>query len=160
VVEVSEPPSFLSSAARTDVGEQPDQADLLIAEAQFERGLDMMKTGNPDGGEAQMQQFVRDWPRHPKADNALYLAGASALAQGNPERAVAHFEEVISHYPAGDAVLEAMLRLGECRLKLNHPREARATWEKIVSTYPGTGAAVQAQALLFSASSRSAVAPP
>ena len=138
---------------------EPDEADLSMAEAQFDHGLEMMKTGNAEAGVAQMQQFVTDWPRHPKADNALYFAGLALAADKDFERAAALFDRVIANYPAGDAVLDSMLKLADCRARLNKPREARATWEKIVSNYPGTAAASQAQARLSSARSTSTGTP-
>lgn len=168
VVEVSEPPESITrelkqredDADAKDEGKDapPDDADLSMAEAQFERGLESMKTGNSEAGIAQMQQFVTDWPRHPKADNALYLAGTSFFAVKDYEHALPLFERVIGQYPAGDALLDSMLKLAECRLKLRGPREARATWEKIISGYPGTTAATQAQARLHS-SQTSAASP-
>jgi tol-pal system protein YbgF len=120
----------------------------------------MMKTGNSETGVAQMQQFVNDWPRHPKADNALYFSGMAFMAEKDFEHATQQFDRVISQYPAGDAVLDSMLKLAECRLKLNRLREARATWEKIVSGFPGTAAATQAQARLTSSSSQTPVGSP
>ena len=151
-VEISEPPEALTQAFKNEAAASPDEADVAMADGQFERGLGMMKTGNSEAGIAQMQQFVTDWPRHPKADNALYLAGMAFLAIKDFEHATEQFERVISQYPAGDAVLDSMLKLADCRLKLRGPREARATWEKIVTGYPGTAAASQAQARLSSSS--------
>lgn len=169
-VEVSEPPETFAqalevsdatlAASAATAAQPPDDADLAMADAQFERGLSMMKTGNPEAGIAQMQQFVNDWPRHPKADNALYLAGMAFVAEKDFEHAHGLFERVLAQYPAGDAVLDSMLKLAECRLKLNRPKEARATWEKIVSGYPGTTAATQAQARLVSQSSQPSTASP
>lgn len=150
-VEVAEPPETLVQEFKNDAP-APDEADQAMADAQFERGLNMMKTGNSESGIAQMQQFVNDWPRHPKADNALYFSGMAFLSMKDFEHATEQFERVINQYPAGDAVLDSMLKLAECRLKLNRPREARATWEKIVTGFPGTAAATQAQARLVSSS--------
>lgn len=149
-VEISEPPEALIKEFTQGSSVQEDQADLTMADAQFDRGLSLMKTGNSEGGVAQMQQFIADWPRHPKADNALYFSGLALLAQKDFERATEHFDRVIRQYPAGDAVLDSMLKLAECRFKLNQPLEARSTWEKIINTYPGTSAATQAQARLHS----------
>ncbi|MDP1828586.1 MAG: tetratricopeptide repeat protein [Archangium sp.] len=149
-VEIAEPPEAITQEFKNDP--PPDDADLSMAEAQFDRGLSMMKTGSSETGIAQMQQFVTDWPRHPKADNALYFSGMAFLAMKDFEHATEQFERVINQYPAGDAVLDSMLKLADCRLKLKGPREARATWEKIVSGFPGTAAATQAQARLVSSS--------
>lgn len=155
-VAVSEPPEGLVEELRAPddakQGEAPDAADLAMADAQFERALDAMKTGNPEGGVAQMQQFVADWPKHPKADNALYFSGLTMMSQKDFVQAAGNFQQVITRYPAGDAVLDSMLKLAECRLKLNQTQEAKATWEKIVSSFPGTAAATQAQARLASLS--------
>lgn len=136
-----------------------DEADLAMGEAQYERAMDALKTGNAEGGVAQMQQFVTDWPRHPRADNALYFAGLALLADKDFEGAAPLFERVLAQYPAGDAVLDSMLKLAECRYKLNRPREAKATWEKIVASFPGTAAATQAQARLASLSTSLASTP-
>lgn len=160
-VEVAEPAETIAQALTAEEPEvsAPDAADLAMADAQFERGMSMMKTGNPQAGVAQMQQFVNDWPRHPKADNALYLAGMAFLADKDFEPAQDQFARVIAQYPAGDAVIDSMLKLAECRLKLNRPREARATWEKIVSSFPGTAAATAAQARLASLSQAPVASP-
>lgn len=155
-VEISEPPETLTQEFKTDA---PEEVDVSLAEGQFERGLSMMKTGNSEAGIAQMQQFVTDWPRHPKADNALYFSGIAFLAVKDFEHAHVQFERVIDHYPAGDAVLDSMLKLADCRLKLKGPREARAVWEKIVVGFPGTAAATQAQARLLSSSQTPAGSP-
>ncbi len=156
-VEVEEPAETVVETLRGQevAAPEPDEADLAMAESQFERALSMMKTGNSEGGVAQMQQFVTDWPRHPKADNALYFAGLALMAEKDFEHASGLLERVLAQYPAGDAVLDAMLKLAECRLKLNRPREAKATWERIVSSFPGTAAATQAQARLASLSASS-----
>lgn len=156
-VEISEPPETITQELKS---EPPDDADLAMAEAQFARGLEMMKTGQSESGVAQMQQFVTDWPRHPKADNALYLSGMAFLSAKDLEHATQQFERVINQYPAGDAVLDSMLRLADCRLKLKGPREARATWEQIVASFPGTAAATQAQARLLNSSSQTPVGSP
>lgn len=152
-------PLTRSSTPPPSPNSEPDEADIAMADTQFERGLDMMKTGNAEAGIAQMQQFVSDWPRHPKADNALYFAGLAWVADKDFEKAAGLFERVLAQYPAGDAVLDSMLKLADCRQKLNKTREARATWEKIVTNYPGTAAATQAQARLSSARASTVATP-
>ncbi|MEW6434274.1 MAG: tol-pal system protein YbgF [Myxococcota bacterium] len=165
-VSVVEPPAEVLEAlgdSKTS-GSNPaavsdDPTDLAIAEAQFERALDALKTGNAQGGVQAMQQFVAEWPRHPRADNALYFAGVGLMSEGEYEDAASSFQRVTAEYPAGDAVVDAMLKLADCRLKLKQPREAKITWERIVQNYPGTAAATQAQARLSSHSAASAATP-
>lgn len=101
-----------------------------------------------------MQRFVADWPKHSKADNALFLIGMAHWTDRDFVRAQDTFERVVNQYPAGDAVVEAMLKLAECRFKLSRIADARVTWERVVSSYPGTPAAQTAQQRLLSLSTR------
>ncbi len=163
-VVVVEPPAEVvdelrDARAGASAASEADASQLAIADAQFERALDAMKTGNAEGGVQAMQQFVAEWPRHPRADNALYFAGVGYLSEGAIEAAASAFQRVLAEYPAGDAVLEAMLKLADCRLKLKQPREAKSAWERIIQTYPGTAAAAQAQARLSSHSAALAASP-
>ncbi|MCU0697310.1 MAG: tetratricopeptide repeat protein [Myxococcaceae bacterium] len=148
-VDVVEPPA----AVLSNVGDGSDEpraneADDALVEQQFQAGLDALKTGNPEGGVAQLQQFARDWPRHPKADNALYYAAVGLMAAREFKDAENVLEAAVRQYPAGDATIDSWLKLAECRARLNRHADARATWEKIVSSYPGTQAATTAQARL------------
>ncbi|MEW5737428.1 MAG: tetratricopeptide repeat protein [Myxococcota bacterium] len=163
-VTVVEPPEGvvdeLRNADPAKAASDPDDpTDVAIADAQFERALDSLKTGNSQGGVQGMQKFVVDWPRHPRADNALYFAGVGLMSLEDFEGAASSFQRVTAEYPAGDAVVDSMLKLADCRVKLKQPKEARTTWERIVHSYPGTPAAQQAQARLTSHSAAQAASP-
>jgi tol-pal system protein YbgF len=145
-------PSEAAMAALNEASKPMDDDSADFAEAQYAKAFSLMNTGNTERGVAQMQQFVMDWPRHPKADNALYFSGLALMNSQQFEAAVSQFETVISKYPAGDANLDALSRLAECQVKLKNDRSARATLEKIVSNYPGTLAASTAQQRLKSGS--------
>lgn len=150
-VEVTEPSEAVLS--EPPAAEAEDASAQLQADAEFESALSLMKTGSGAAGAAQMRQFVADWPRHPRADNALYFAGLAEMGDENWPAATLAFEQVLAQYPAGDAVLDSMLKLAECEVRSNQPKRARATWQRIVASYPGTPAAVQAQARLANTSS-------
>ncbi len=160
-VEVAEPtPDTVIDLKSTPQGAPMGEADTIVADSQFQNGSEALNTGNAEGGISQLLQFATDWPRHPKADNALYLAGLGMVALKDYEQASKTFDQVVQKYPAGDAVLDSMLKLAECRVKLNKPKEAKATLERIVSGFPGTSAASQAQARLASLPSASNAATP
>ncbi len=155
-VEVAEPPEGLVDELKND---KPDETDQAFAEAQYAKGVEAIKTGNIEGGTAQLLQFVSDWPRHPRADNALLYVGVALMAQQDWAGAAQTFERVTVAYPAGDSVLEALLKVAECRVRLKQPAQAKATLERIISNYPGTPAASQAQATLATLASNSKSAP-
>lgn len=146
-VEVVEPP--LASIAVTDVpDEAPDAQENAAIEQLYLQGVDALKTGNTEGGIASLRQFAHDWPKHPRADNALFYAAVGLMAAREFHDAELVLEQAVRQYPAGDATLESMVKLAECKSRLNRQADARATWEKIVASYPGTQAATLAQARL------------
>lgn len=156
-VEVVEPPVAIVDelAPAVDAApEPPDAVEVAALEQQYLQGVDALKTGNSEGGVALLQQFARDWPKHPRADNALFYAAVGLMAQREFKDAETLLEQAIRQYPAGDATLDSLVKLAECRSRLNRQADARATWEKIVATYPGTQAATLAQSRLASASKK------
>jgi TolA-binding protein len=151
-VPVQEPPQGLVGELRPQAARGDDAAELLEAQGAYDRGLDALRTGNAEGGIGQLLQFVSDWPRHPRADNALHAVGLALIARQDFTGASQQFERVLAVYPAGDAVVEAMLKLAECRLALKQPQLARIAWERVVTSFPGTPAATLASARLQSLS--------
>ncbi|MFZ5471295.1 MAG: tetratricopeptide repeat protein [Myxococcota bacterium] len=139
----------LASPPATEPSEEIE-LDPAVGEAMFENGLSALKTGNVAGGVDSLLRFVEQFPKHAKADNALYFSGVGLMSLEALEDAATTFGRVLSAYPASDAVVDAMLKLAECNVKLNRPAEARAVYEKIVSTFPGSAAATQASARLAS----------
>lgn len=140
----------LKKAAAAPAADQSADLDPDIGDAFYEQGLAALKTGNVEGGIADLQRFAADSPRHPHADNAIYFVGLGQMGLNDFDGAARSFEEVITRYPAGDAVLDSLLKLGECRVRLNKPADARVVYQKIVSSYPGTTAATAAKARLTS----------
>lgn len=122
------------------------------SELEFDAGLTALKTGNVSGGVNRLQRFASDYPKHPKADDALYLSGIGLMGLGNYEAAAASFEQVLANYPAGNVVQDSMLRLAECRMRLNKVSDARKVYTQLVTRFPGTPAAAQAEQRLGSLS--------
>ncbi len=152
----------LSSPGSTTPGPSGAPADEMqeqVADEQYDQGVASLKTGNIEGAIKTLTSFSHEWPKHPRADNALYFAGVGQMALKEFENAEKTFHDALTKYPAGDAVLDSMLKLAECRYKLKRPNDARATWEKIVTTFPGTAAATAAQQRLASLSAGKPASP-
>ena len=156
-VEVVEPPIAIVDELAPAVelpADPPDATENAFLEQQYLQGVDALKTGNAAGGITMLQQFARDWPKHPRADNALFFAAVGLMAAREFKDAETVLEHSVRQYPAGDATVDSMMKLAECRSRLNRQADARATWEKIVANYPGTQAATLAQSRLASASQK------
>jgi len=93
-------------------------------------------------------KFVKVYPKHPYANNALYWTGESYYSLGNYEKAAFYFKEVIGKYPKGSKVPDALLKLGYTYAKLNKKKTARDYLFKLMDQYPFSEAAQKAQAKL------------
>nr|WP_242589606.1 tetratricopeptide repeat protein [Corallococcus macrosporus] len=133
-----------SGSAAPSRMEVPEK-DPDILDAEYERAVAMLRTGNVEGGVETLLRFASENPRHPRADNALYFSGLGQMGLKDTPAAVKTFERLIKNYPAGDAVQDGMLRLAECRVRLNQAVDARALYTRVVTQFPGTAAATQAE---------------
>jgi tol-pal system protein YbgF len=120
------------------------------SELEFDAGLTALKTGNVSGGVSRLQRFASEYPKSPKADDALYFSGIGLMGLGDYETAAASFEQVLANYPAGNVVQDSMLKLAECRMRLNKVSDARKVYTQLVTRFPGTPAAAQAEQRLGS----------
>ncbi|MET0403938.1 MAG: tetratricopeptide repeat protein [Cystobacter sp.] len=141
---------FVSAGSDGDEASQETAASTPAAsddglEAVFQQAVSALRTGNVEGGVAELLGFADQNPRHSRADNALYFSGIGQMGLKDYALAAQTFERLIARYPAGDAVLDGMLRLAECRLRLERKDDARALYTRILTQFPGTAAATQAE---------------
>lgn len=125
--------------------EEAEPKDPEVLEAEYEKAVSLLRTGNVEGGVERLRRFAEENPRHPRADNALYFSGLGQVGLNDFKEAAKTFERLIQTYPAGDAMLDSMLRLAECRVRLNQAADARALYTRVVTQFPGTAAATQAE---------------
>jgi tol-pal system protein YbgF len=141
VEEILEASASASAVSRSS---QSGRAGDGALDAEFAEALTALKTGNVSGGIARLQKFSTQNPRHPRADDALYLVGVGLMAESKFDGAASAFEKLLSSYPASDQLRDAMLRLAECRVRLKNAREARVLYTQLVNKYPGSAAATEA----------------
>jgi tol-pal system protein YbgF len=134
------------------IGSSRHASSSAASELEFDAGLTALKTGNVSGGVSRLQRFASEYPKHRKADDALYFSGIGLMGLGDYEAAGASFEQVLANYPAGNVVQDSMLKLAECRMRLNKVSDARRLYTQLVARFPGTPAAAQAEQRLGSLS--------
>ena len=93
-------------------------------------------------------EFVRLYPKHPYANNALYWTGESYYSLGDYKKAAYYFKEVIEKYPKGSKVPDALLKLGYTYDELGDKKAARDYLFKLMDQFPFSEAAQKAQAKL------------
>ncbi len=93
-------------------------------------------------------EFVKQYPTHPYANNALYWTGESYYSLGDYNKAALYFNEVVEKYPKGSKVPDAMLKLGYTYAELGQKKKARAYLFNLMDKYPFSEAAQKAQSKL------------
>jgi tol-pal system protein YbgF len=81
-------------------------------------------------------EFVKMYPTHPYANNALYWTGESYYSLGDYERAAQYFKEVVEKYPKGSKVPDALLKLGYTYAELDQKKTARDYLFKLMMNFP------------------------
>jgi tol-pal system protein YbgF len=104
---------------------QPDPApvdpDTLItgnetgatdAAGLYEQGFSQIKAGDFAGAEKSFAQFMKDYPKHALAPNALYWLGETYYARKEYDKASRAFAEAYQKYPDGPKGADNLLKLG------------------------------------------------
>ncbi len=135
-VPISEPDPGEMAALGAPRGDIAAEAQAALDAARRLEGLASARA---------LEEFVRRYPRHPSADNALVEAARARDAAGDPETACALAARVAEEYPAGDALPDALGQMAECRSRQGDTARALALYQRIVKDFPDTPAAKRAR---------------
>jgi len=120
-------------------GQTPTQqaAEAETPEALYERGLELIqKQGDFAGGRQWLQEFLKRYPGHALAVNALYWIGESWYGEKKYENAILQFQDVIEKYGEHPKVAAALLKQGLAFHALGDQQNARVILQKVVDNFP------------------------
>jgi TolA-binding protein len=80
--------------------------------------------------------FVRKWPGHESADDAMYYWGAGHYLDGNYEKAIAVYQKVFVDYKDSKWADEALYKAAESAEKLKWCTDALAYYAVLQQNYP------------------------
>jgi tol-pal system protein YbgF len=92
----------------------------------------------------QFAEFVKTYPNHAFADDALYWRGECFLTQGKFLYAIGELERLTRRYPASDKASSALFRIGFAYDKLRDYAKAAEYYFEVVGKFPGTEGARRA----------------
>jgi len=92
-----------------------------------------------------MRAFVKEYPKHSLADDALYWIGRVYYADGEFEKAILEFDILKKDYPKGDKAPAALLEQGHAFEKLGDKATASLVYKTVMATYPDSSEAKKAQ---------------
>jgi len=131
---------FSSVGVRICRSSEVDKATkcLYVANAYFNRGL-------YDLAVPEYRRFLKQYPNHPKADEARFALGICLYNQSKLNEAAGQFETVAGKKNFAHAV-EARCLLGQCRLALGDYKSAEESFRRVVENAPGNEMADDAAA--------------
>jgi tol-pal system protein YbgF len=124
-----------------DTGAPPQTAGAgppigLSVQRQYDISYGDYVIGQYDLAISGFEEFIRQFPSSPLADDAQLNIGNSYLNSGRYKEAAAAFQRVITDYPNSDNMAGAYYKLGEAYRSLNQLGEARKAWEAGIQRYP------------------------
>jgi tol-pal system protein YbgF len=139
------PVKKLRPPASRSVGEATDDSAIL---AEYRQAYDLYQQGRAQDAQDAFEEFARNHPRHPYADNARYWVGECLYDRRDWAGARREFLRVINEHPDGNKVPDAMVKVGLSSQRLQQVEEARTMYDAVLLTYPDSEAAAVAMRLL------------
>lgn len=103
-------PKVLQPESAVDASVSPAQAS--DAASLYESGFAQIKANDYDGAEKSFAKFMKDYPTHALAPNALYWLGETYYVRKNYDKASRTFAEAYQKFPNGPKAADNLLKLG------------------------------------------------
>lgn len=115
------------------------------AEAAFDAANRDFLKGSYELAVAGFQDYLRQAPQSPRADDAQFMIGESYYSQEDNDRAIQEYLKVRDVYSGGDQVAKATLKIGYAFLRKGDEATARRYFETVIREFPGSEEALLAQ---------------
>jgi len=139
------------------VEEQPDATTPAATqtadepEALYHQALQLVQQGTEFSRSRELfRQFIRSYPQHELAVNAMYWIGETLYGDKQYESAILQFQDVIQKYPNHPKMPAALMKQGLAFYALGDVRNAKIILQKVVDNYPQTPEADKAKERLAS----------
>ncbi|QQR88660.1 MAG: tol-pal system protein YbgF [Myxococcales bacterium] len=86
--------------------------------------------------------FLKKYPKHPYADNALYWMGEVRYAMGQYELAIKEFELALRYFPKGNKISDVILKMAYSYSRIGNAKKAGYYFRKLTEEYPDSRAAM------------------
>ncbi|MBL8640104.1 MAG: tol-pal system protein YbgF [Alphaproteobacteria bacterium] len=133
---LTQTPAGLSASVGAANGATGGAGGVGDAAAQYESAYSLYKSGNYKASRAGFDQFLKSFPNHPLAPNALYWSGENYYAEKTYDKAIRVFAESYKKYPKGPKAAESLLKLGMALNKSGKAAQACITYAQLKQEYP------------------------
>ena len=127
-----------------EVVEQPVSKELEL----YDNSLTSFKEEEFQQAMDGFQQFLKEYPKSDRADNAQFWIAECFMAQKEYKKAILEYEEVIKNYPKGNKVPVAMLRQAIAWFEIKEKKAGIIILKNLIKKYPDSDEAKIAKAKL------------
>jgi tol-pal system protein YbgF len=125
---------------------RPVTASAETPEALYQRGLELIqKEGAFDRGREQMELFLKRYPEHELAVNAMYWVGEAFFGEKKYENAILQFQDVVQKHGNHPKAAAALLKQGLAFRALGDEKNARVILQQVVERFPKSEEAKKAK---------------
>jgi TolA-binding protein len=110
---------------------EPERAEMAFVNA-----LALSRIGEFEKSLKAFEQFIKDYPNHPKTPDAKYQAGLVNISLARFKDAINLFESISSEKTEPTLRERAIYRIGECFFNLGNIKEAGDTFNKVIKLFP------------------------
>jgi tol-pal system protein YbgF len=142
---VSQGASDAGAAVTQAPSSAPASGDPL---ADYQTAFDALRQGRYDESTSLFNDFLRTYPDHELADNAMYWLGESHYVTQKYETALETFRGLVQRYSEGEKTADAELKIGYCLYELGQYEMARTALDGVIQRYPDSTVARLAESRL------------
>jgi tol-pal system protein YbgF len=143
-----QPASSMSPPAALASRQSSSPASGGSAQALYEQGLNLVRSGRAEQGRATLERFLKEYPANRLAPNAIYWIGESWYGQKNYPQAILSFKDVVTKYPKHSKAQAALLKIGMSYRNVGDKDNAVFYLRTLVDDHPGSEPAKMAEQLL------------
>ncbi|HEX2190141.1 MAG TPA: tol-pal system protein YbgF [Longimicrobiaceae bacterium] len=105
------------------------------ADELYETSMASLRRGSLQTARAGFQEFLRAYPSHRLAPDALFYVGESYNEARDPTNALQTYAQVVQRYPSSPRAPTALYRAGTIEAGRGNRTEARALFNRVVQSY-------------------------
>ncbi|MGE4552596.1 MAG: tol-pal system protein YbgF [Desulfovibrionaceae bacterium] len=143
-------PAPVATAAKPAASANAAQVYASKADAGtlYARALDMLSAGKAGEARALLDEFLRRYPGHSLAPNAMYWLGETWYTEKDYPKAILTFKDVTTKFPKHSKAAAALLKIGMSYRNLKDVDNAVFYLRTLVDEHPDSDPARQARVLL------------
>ncbi len=141
VVPSPEKPEVLKTGKALENEKTEKEVGASKPETLYQIGYTLYKAGKKNRARRAFNKFIKTFPRHNLADNAIYWLGETYYSENDYFMALNQFKRVVRDYHNENKAPDALLKVALCYIELGNKTKAKEALDKLIDEYPASDAA-------------------